>query len=130
MVESGAGRVVVFVEDGGLLKGDIFESGTGPVYVTTDSGDFEGSVVEQDDGSVEILVGLGSSFKGDVEESGRGSLVAEIDGLFEGNLIEFDGGNLTTAGDGRVKGNSEHQLPGICNDSTAEFEGSPCVLIN
>jgi hypothetical protein len=130
LTETGPGRVDVVVSEGAVVKGDIFEYGAGQVYVTTESGSYEGTVFEEDIGNVILLVGEGTVFKGNAEENGNGSLIAEVNGLLEGNLVERGFGILETSGAGKLKGNTEYERPGGCSNSLAEFEGTPCVLIN
>lgn len=127
--EAGGGDVNVTVTNGGVVKGDIVEAGLGNVYVATVTGNYEGSVVENDDGSIELTVGGGTAFKGGAEETGSGSLDAFIEGLLEGNLTELGAGDLLTEGPGTFKGNSEHQLPGTCTNSILDFQGAFCNLL-
>jgi hypothetical protein len=127
LYEAGSGRVDVIVGAGGPAKGDIEESGPGPVYVTTLTGAYEGSIVEQDGGDVDVTVTPGTAFKGGVIESGIGSALSSIEGVFEGNIVELGSGNLVTDGNGQFKGNTEHEAPGFCLNTIEWFEGSACV---
>ena len=127
--ESGAGSVTVTVDVPGVVNADITESGTGNVIVIASSGSYEGSIIENAGGNVEISVDAGVSFKGNVEEFGSGDVTADIFGTYEGNLAEYGVGNVVTDGDGIFKGNSEHQLPGTCANSIADFQGTICNLL-
>jgi hypothetical protein len=127
--EAGAGSVSVTVDLPGLIKGDINEAGLGSVFITTINGDFEGNVIEADGGDVDVSVAAGTFFKGGIEEELAGSVVVDVDGRFEGNLVERGAGNLTTAGSGTVAGNSEHELPGTCSNTVRDFQGAICNLL-
>ena len=46
-----------------------------------------------------------------------------------GNILELAAGNVTTTGPGTVKGNSEHELPGLCSNAIVDFQGAACNLL-
>ena len=127
--ESGPGNVTVTVDIPGVVNAGIIESGAGSVFVTASSGSYEGDISENDGGFVDVTVEAGVSFKGSVEEAGVGDVTVDVSGVFEGNLIERAGGNVLTTGEGTFKGNSEHQLPGTCTNTIADFQGAVCNLL-
>ncbi|MBI3155234.1 MAG: hypothetical protein HYZ20_07475 [Burkholderiales bacterium] len=127
--EAGLGSVNVVVDLPGVINAEIFESGDGGVVVDALSGSFEGSVIETGGGGVRVTVAAGQSFKGGVEEFDAGAVNVVVDGLFEGNVTELAGGNVDTRGRGSFKGNSEHELPGTCTNSVADFQGAACSLL-
>lgn len=126
--ESGDGSVNITVDVPGLVKGDVYENGNGGVTVISSSGSYEGNVVETGAGSVSVNVSFGLSFKGDIEENDGGSVTAVVNGMFEGGIVEVGAGNVVTSGPGTFKGNSEHQLPGLCSNTIIDFQGSACIL--
>jgi hypothetical protein len=127
--EAGIGSVNVTVDLPGVVNADIYESGPGSVTVRATVGSFEGSVIETEGGNVNVIVSPGYSFKGGVEEYDAGSMLATVDGFFEGNIAELGRGNVETRGAGTFKGNSEHELPGTCVNSIVDFEGAACNLL-
>jgi hypothetical protein len=130
--ESDDGSVNVTVDMPGLVKGDVYENGNGGVTINTLAGNFEGSVNETGPGNVNVTVSPGMSFKGEVNEHDGGNVTADVNGFFEGNIVEKLGGNVTTVstlGTGVFKGNSEHQAPGTCTNAIVNFQGSACILI-
>ena len=125
--EAGTGGVTVTVGVDGPTKGDVIESGAGSVVVTVLGGAYEGGLFEEGAGSATVSVAAGSAFKGDIEEQDDGSVTATVEGILEGNVRELFAGNLVTEGSGWFKGNTEHEIPGLCSNSIARFEGSACV---
>jgi len=129
VTEQGVGSVTVTVDLPGLVKGDIYENGSGSVVLRTVTGDFEGGVNEADAGDVNATVAAGTVFKGNIEEELLGNVSVFVDGRFEGNIVERGDGNLSTSGSGTVAGNSEHELPGTCTNTVSRFEGAACNLL-
>jgi hypothetical protein len=127
--EAGLGDVELTVGVNGPSKGDIEEQDDGSVSITVLGGAYEGSVFERDTGSVSTSVAAGATFKGSIEEEFDGNVSAIVEGLFEGNLIERGAGDLNTSGAGQIKGNSEHEFPGACSNTVANFDGTSCKLL-
>jgi hypothetical protein len=127
LAESGAGSVVITATAAGPTKGDIEETGAGSVIVSVLSGAYEGNINEIEAGAVDVSVAAGATFKGGIAEDADGSAAALVEGLFEGNITEFGAGDLSTDGSGAFKGNTEHEIPGVCRNTIVRFEGSSCA---
>jgi hypothetical protein len=127
LAESGAGGVSVTATAAGPTKGDIEETGPGSVTVAVISGAYEGNINEIEAGSVDVSVAAGATFKGGIAEDADGSATAVVEGLFEGGITELGVGDLSTDGAGAFKGNTEHEIPGVCRNTILRFEGSSCA---
>jgi len=110
---------------GGLVKGNIDESGGGQVLVS-DGGTVEGNINERGEGRVRV--DSGSLVKGNIDERGVGNVGVIEGSTVEGNISERNDGNVNIESAGNpslVKGNVTERDTGSCNiDPADSVEGN------